>query len=335
MIHLLMDDFLGQERLAELKRGFSPPEMLDLNTTALDGQKLTLRELAEACEAVPFLAEKRLVIVRRLATRFEPRRRETEAERDDSERETARRAEAQQFCGYLRSVPVSTELILLEPAPLQSSNPFIKAVTAIGGEVIGPKALRDAELEDWIAERVRLRGGRISAGAVAQLAVFVGGGNLRVLDNELEKLVVHAGGQLITEGDVSALVSAAREVSVFAMVDAIGLRDARTALRLLHSLLAEGEPAARLLVMIVRQFRLILEISEMQSKGCSRQDIISELRLPPFVFSRMLNQVNRFSMRQLEAVYRRLVEADVAVKTGRVDPITALDLLVVELTRIR
>lgn len=334
MIYLLTDDFFGPERLTELKAGFSPPELLELNTTVLDGQKLSLRELAEACEAVPFLASKRLVIVRRLATRFEQRRQALESELEQPGRDPGRRTEAQQFCGYLCSVPETTNLVLLEPGPLSQNNPFLRAVAEAGGELVGPRALRDAQLEEWIQDRVRRRGGRISAGAVAELAAFAAT-NLRVLDGEIEKLVIYAAGEVITESDVSLLVSSAREVSIFAMVDALGLRNARTALRLLHELLAEGEPPVRILAMIVRQFRLLLQISEMQAMGLGRQEIVAELRINPFVLPRMFNQVAKFSLRQLEAIYSRLVETDLAVKTGRVDPVTSLDLLTVELTRIR
>lgn len=329
-----MDDFFGPERLAELKRSFTPPDLLELNTTVLDGQKLSLRELSEACEAVPFLAPRRLVIVHRLATRFEVRRSEAESDRDDSGRDSARKSEMQQFCRYMASVPESTELVLVEPGPVQATNPLLKAVEEARGEVVGPRAMRDAELEDWIIDRVRQRGGRISSSAAAQVAAFVGS-KLRALDGELEKLVIHAGGQVITESDVALLVSSAREANVFAMVDALGLRNAKVALRLLHELLNEGEPPIRLLAMIIRQFRILLQISEMQSQGRARQEIAAELRLRSFVVPRMFNQVERFSVRQLEAIYRRLLETDLSVKTGRADPITALDLLTVELTRTR
>lgn len=332
MIHLLMDDFFGPERLAELKRGFSPPDLLDLNTTELDGQRISLRELIEACNAVPFLSDVRLVIVRRLATRFESKQQDGEGE--VSGRDATRRSEAQLFCAYLSSVPASTELVLVEPKPLRQGNPFIKAVSAAGGEVVGPRNLKDAELRQWIQDRVRVHGGRISSDAAAQMAVFASG-NLRALDNDLDKLVTYAGGEVIAESDVALLVSAAREANVFAMVDAVGQRNSRAALRLLHELLAEGEPPLRLLAMIIRQFRLLLQVSEMQQQGRARQEIASEAQINPYVLPKMLSQVTRFSLRQLEAIYRQLIEADLAVKTGRLDPITSLDLLVVELTRKR
>jgi DNA polymerase III subunit delta len=332
MIHLLMDDFFGPERLAEIKATFSPPEFLELNTIVLDGPKLTLRELAEACEAMPFLADRRLVIVNRLATRFESKRQDGDAEPD--QRGSGRKAEAQQFCAYLRSVPETTELALMEPAPLQPSNPFLKAAAEARAEVVGGRTLRDADLEDWIAGRVRRKGGKISSDAAAELATFVGS-RFRQLDNEIEKLVAYAGGAVITESDVGELVGAAREVNVFAMVDQIGMRNAKAALRLLHDLLGEGEPPLQLLGMITRQFRLLLQIREMQSAGHPRQDIAAELRVNSYVLPRMLDQLKNFNARQLETIYRTLVDADLSVKTGRQEPVTALDLLVIDLTRVR
>ena len=57
------DEFTRAETLADFKRRLGPPDTVDLNTTLLDGARLTLAELRHACDTVPFLAEKRLVIV--------------------------------------------------------------------------------------------------------------------------------------------------------------------------------------------------------------------------------------------------------------------------------
>ncbi len=76
MIHLLPDDFLGLERLGEIRLACGDPELVALNTSQLDGQRLGPEDLEATVAALPFLAEKRLVIVRRLAAQFEARARE-------------------------------------------------------------------------------------------------------------------------------------------------------------------------------------------------------------------------------------------------------------------
>ena len=63
------DEFSIAETLSDFKRRLGAPEMADLNTTVLDGRDITLGELRHACDVVPFLAERRLVIVTNLLRR--------------------------------------------------------------------------------------------------------------------------------------------------------------------------------------------------------------------------------------------------------------------------
>ena len=64
------DEFTRSETIADFKRRLGPPDTVDLNTTVLEGKGLALAQLRHACDAVPFLAEKRLVIVEGLLTRL-------------------------------------------------------------------------------------------------------------------------------------------------------------------------------------------------------------------------------------------------------------------------
>jgi len=118
------------------------------------------------------------------------------------------------------------------------------------------------------------------------------------------------------------------------MVDALGRRDGRTAMRLLHQLLNSQKPLS-LLGMIVRQFRILVQVKELSERGLGQREIADKLKLHSFVVGKGLHQARNFSMAQLETVYDQLVETDVAIKTGRLDPVLALDLLVAGLSRQR
>ena len=67
------DDYSLSESLEEIKRGIGDQVLLAANTTTLDGQQMTLDQLKTVCETLPFLAERRLVIIKGLLERFEPR----------------------------------------------------------------------------------------------------------------------------------------------------------------------------------------------------------------------------------------------------------------------
>ena len=112
------------------------------------------------------------------------------------------------------------------------------------------------------------------------------------------------------------------------MVDALGRRDGRTAAQTLHRLLEAGEHPLGLLAMVVRQFRLLIQVKELRTEGASSQEIANALGLHPFPASKLHNQANHFTAAQLETVYRHLLDTDVAIKSGEIEAEVALDLLV-------
>jgi DNA polymerase-3 subunit delta len=84
--------------------------------------------------------------------------------------------------------------------------------------------------------------------------------------------------------------------------------------------------------MFVRQFRLLIQVRELADDRYAPQLIARELRLPDFVAGKLNIQARGFTMVELEQIYRRLLDIDVAVKNGRADISTVLDLLVAQLT---
>lgn len=330
-MYLLAEDLLGPEKLAEIKGSYVPPDLLDMNLTYLEGPKLTPSELSEACEAMPFLAPKRLVVVRRLATRYEPRRGDGEAPGWD-QTTTAAKPDLSAFLLYLSHVPEFTDLVFLESSALQSANPFVRAVRAAGGKVVDSGDRGGGTLEQWVRSRAQAKGGSLTTGAAADLVGAVGP-SLRSLDSELEKLLLYGAGRTITEMDVAELVSGASQANIFALVDAVGLRNPRSAIELLHHLFDQEEPPLRILAMITRQFRLLLQVNQLRSGGHTQTDIAGQLNLKPFVVTRLLAQASRFSPRQLDVAYDRLLDADLSLKTSQMAPQLALDLLVIDLAR--
>jgi DNA polymerase-3 subunit delta len=330
MFYLLhgKDEYSRSLFLAKMKAKLGDSTTVDLNTTVLEGQKVALDELIHACDTVPFLAERRLVIINDLAARFEPRR---GGEKEESE---AEKALLQDLGEYLSRLPDSARLVFLERKKIGRGNPIYKyAVDIEDGYVKEFTPPRGGALNRWIANLVREKGGSIEPGAINLLAAFIGS-DLRLLDQEIEKLLTHTGEERpIKEQDVQLLVSYVQEASIFDMVDALGKRDTREAMKLLHRLLDDGQPPLYLLHMIVRQFRILLRIKELLGKGTLAADIRALLGLHPFVVEKMMKQAPNFSIAQLEDIYHRLLEIDEAVKTGGMEPQLALDVFVTELQR--
>ena len=328
MLYILWgpDDFSRARALEGIKGGIGDRETLATNTAAFEGQQLTVGQLRPVCEAAPFLAEKRLVIITGLLQRFEPRRRQTRQARG---RRTPASSEDWKPLGeYIPKVPDSTVMVLVDDE-VKSNNPLFKVLSA-KAEVRAFPLLRDARLRQWVQERVKEEGGSVSPRAVDVLARLVGS-NLWAMSGEIEKLLLYAAGRCIEEGDIRLLVGYTQEASVFAMVDAIVEFRAQAAERSLQQLLQQGAAPSYLLAMLSRQMRLIVRAKEAKNARVSVNELRGRLGLTSeFQVRRVQEQADRYSMPRIKYVYRKLLETDLDIKTGKYDPELAVGILVAE-----
>ena len=118
------------------------------------------------------------------------------------------------------------------------------------------------------------------------------------------------------------------------MVDAIIELRASAAQGFLQQLLKQGAAPVQLLAMISRQVRIIFQVKELKSQKKTSREIQRKLGLTSdFVLRKATEQADRYSAARLREVYHRLLEADLAIKTGKYDGDLALDILIAELTQ--
>jgi DNA polymerase-3 subunit delta len=326
------DELTRSEQLRQWREKLGDPTTASLNTTVLDGQKLALTDLIQACDALPFMGTRRLVIVEDFWSGFEPREGQR-AKGEQPEVSAAAGALLQDMMDYLPRLPETTRLIFVESRSLHRANPVFQVLPS-DNESIYVKEFRppsERNLGRWIERRMKAKGGTINSPAAQELAQFVGT-DLRQLDQELEKLWAHANFQRpVTVDDVHHLVSAKQLSDVFDLVDAIGMRRGEPAMRYLHELLDGGAPPMYLLHMIARQFRILLQVKELQAQHATVAQMQEELGIRhAFIVKKCSRQARNFSMERLEAVYSQLAEVEQSIKTGQMGDLLALDLLVAE-----
>jgi DNA polymerase-3 subunit delta len=321
------DDYSLRLTLEDIKKGVGDHNLLPANISVLEGQHLSLAELRNTCETMPFLLDKRLVIVEGLLSRFEPRAKS--GARKKAGQAPGQEDELKSLIGYLGKVPPSTVLVLVD-GRVSSNNPLLDALLGKGDTKLFP-LLKDTKLRQWVQKQVNVEGSSISAEAVDLLANLVGS-NLWTMASEIKKLVLYASGRRIEGEDVRVVVSYAREASVFAMVDAILELKPAVAQRLLEQLLREGAAPAYLLFMLSRQAQSIVMARELRKQGLSDAEIQSRLGLSSgFALRRTVEQADRHSFARVVRLYHKLLETDVAIKTGRYDGGLALNILIAEL----
>jgi DNA polymerase-3 subunit delta len=312
------DELSRDEALRAILARVPDPAMAELNTTRLDGRKLTYSELHHACNAMPFLADRRIVIVDGLLDRLK----------------TGPKELADHLRDELGNLPQTTRLFLVEGDKIDKRLAVWKTAQQLAEQnkgVIKEFAAPDKDtLPQWVRQRIQQHGGKIEPRAAEELATYLPD-DLRLLDAELDKLVTYARERPITLHDVHLLVPYAAEANIFEMADAIGRRDLRGAMARLQRLLADGEHPLRLLPMISRQVRILLQLKELSAAGATANELREKLGLAPFVINKTLPQTKNFSMEELERAFERLLETDVAIKTGQTDPELAIEMLVTEL----
>ena len=334
-VHLLHgDNFLVSQALKELQGQVGPPEVLEANSHTLSGSRINLAEMTTICNAMPFLAEYRLVVVEGLLSQAEPRegRRRADASASRGASTGSGRSSRSAWEGlphYIEEeMPPSTLLVFLEGS-LSKRNSLFQKLQPIAQVQELPTPSGEG-LARWVRNRVAEKGAQITPGAIRLLTQLVGG-NLRTADNELEKLTLYARDRAIEEGDVRLLVSQAREASIFSAVDALLEGRPAVALQLMHRLRDDGAEFPYIVAMIARQLRLTTLARDLIDRNHGEKDIGNRLGISrDFALRKTVEQSRKHSRSSLEWLYRSLLEADLAVKRGRLEQDLALELLVSE-----
>ena len=329
MLYILYgrDDFSLNRAVQEIKGGLGDREMVATSTTNLEAQHLTLAELRSKCDAVPFLSSHRLVIVEGLLGHFEVKQGKSRSGKGKSRNGLG---EWEGLASYIKQMPETSVLVLVDEE-VQSHNPLLKKLSPVA-EVRTFPLLGGKDLKAWIRQRVKTEGGDITPQAVNLLAELIGG-DLWAMDGEIQKLLLYSQERPISEDDVRQLVSCIQEANIFALVDAVAEGRTELAQRILHRLYYDGVAPTHILTMITRQFRLIALARDLE-KGLSRPQIQDRLGLKSsYSLDKTLSQAKLYDFEGVKRAYDKLVETDLAIKTGKYSDKLALELLVAELAR--
>lgn len=322
------NDFSRDEALTSMKEEIESADLRDVNTTVVDGPDVSFEELVHVCDSVPFLAGRRLVVVNGLLSLFERRPPSKSRQGGDPERAQSL-GQWKALAEYLPRAPQTTDIVFVD-GRLSASNALFAAirkdVTARTFPMPNPAGLRE-----WVRNRAEAEGIEIDHRAVDTLAATIGG-DLRVMATELEKLSLYRGGDVVRHEDVEQLVSYTKEANIFAAVNAMLEGRTEAAIRLVHGLLQEGRPAPYLLAMIARQVRLLIVAKGLKAQKVPAAEHGNRLGLFGFPLRKTMEQERRFSAEQLVDIHRKLLEADVRIKTSALTDELVLDMLVAEMS---
>jgi DNA polymerase-3 subunit delta len=198
--------------------------------------------------------------------------------------------------------------------------------------------VEEAEAVRWISDYCAGRGVKIDADGARELVDALGG-DMMMISNELEKLILYAGEKKrITLGDVETMVLAAKQRSLYELTDAISAKDRVRSLEILDAILlsGEGEEAAiGHIYMLAKTFRQMLVILErnVRDQRMLWAALWQGFRVPPFAADDIIKQARRYkSRRELTRAIRLVAKADLALRSNPVSKRMVLERLVMDLT---
>ena len=182
-------------------------------------------------------------------------------------------------------------------------------------------------LKAWTKKEFENMGAKIESSALENLINFVGN-DLWQMENEIKKLVSYKK-EKIDVKDVELLVRPKIETDIFKTINALAQKNKKLALELLHKHLEKGDSPLYLLSMINFQFRNLLMVKSRKINPSFYAD--EDLKMHPYVVRKTTEQARRFTLLELKKIYQRIFKVDLGIKTGKINPEVALDLLVTEI----
>ena len=269
----------------------------DSDIEILEARGLDIAQVRTNIEALPFLADKRLIILKNFIS---------EGKKEDQEK----------LAGDLSKVPKSCILIFHENKAADKRLKIYKQIAKFG-KVEEFKPLEPDQISRWITAECKKHNFKISFQAANHFSQTCSH-EMWAITNEFEKLRNYCNGEEITKEMIDKIVTPSLNASIFRLTDSIATKDYKDAIHTFKILQECGEDLTRIFFMIVRHFRIMIQIRDMQDKGEPEFSMQKKLKQHPFVIKKTNQQARNFDKEKLVQIYSDLLTLDTRFKTGQI-----------------
>ncbi len=313
------DNFRSLEKLSELKNNYLAKNSSGTDLGVLDyGETSTLTSLTTVFSAQGLFSTKKLVLIKNSMIKGTT----------DQQKE---------ILAILKSNSAlekdeNTVVIFFEAGAPKKNGALYKFLFKIAKkQEFGP--LEGIALSNWAITHLKTLSSTASFSKSALNILLASTGNdLFVLSNEITKLVSYKNGGEITDGDVILLVKSKVDSTMFEAIETLSSGNKARALALLHEQIAKGEDVYYILSMYTYQIRTLLKIGDFYWQGMTSAPQIAQASgIHPYVVQKSLSQIRNLSEAKTKQMLRDLAEIDFNAKTGKIDPLLALDTFIVSL----
>ncbi|MED9903998.1 MAG: DNA polymerase III subunit delta [Lachnospiraceae bacterium] len=296
--------YLRRQYMDKLKNALSP-EGDSMNTHYFEGKDVPVSEVIDLAETMPFFAERRVIIM---------------------ENTGLFKAGGEKLAEYLEN-PAPAAFFVFAESEVDKRSKLFKQVQK-NGRAVCFDVQDERTLKRWIAGILKKDGKQITE-SCAEYFLDKTGTDMGNIRSELEKLICYCMDRDVVEKeDVDMICTTRISSHIFDMVAAIGDKQTKKALTLYYDLLALKEPPMRILFLIARQCNTLLQAKQLKNKGFDNKAIGEKTGLPGFVAGKYVAQAAKFKEKDLKRAVERCVEAEEAVKTGRMNDTMSVELLI-------
>jgi DNA polymerase III subunit delta len=298
-LYLLYGDepYLVERAVKKLLERAVDPSFRDFNLNIFYGNECKGDEVFSAAQTLPMFADRRVVLVKKGGD--------------------LSAAAMEILLSYLQD-PCPQTCLVLQAEKVDGRKKFF-AEFKKRGESVEFKRPYENQLGPYVRDEVRASGKKIDA-AAADLLAYLVGSNLQELVSQIEKLCIYCGKkETIGVDDVKAIVSDTKVESVFEFTDALGSKDLSKALRMLTTLIQDGEAPLRILGAVARHYRQLWQVRELLDRRLSSGDIAKTAGINPYFLKKVTEQARNYEVSELKQIFERMLELDQAFKSGGIE----------------
>lgn len=297
------NNFLLNQELNKLTAAFVQ-EHGDLALERMDGEETTAERLIEAAQSLPFLAAKKLVVLRS---------------------PSAQKQFADNIEKAINDVPKTTDIIIVEPK-LDKRSAYFKVLKVKTNfrEYNEPDR---TELNKWIVQYVNSRGGEIKLVDAIYLADKAGQ-NQQLLVNEMDKLLIY--NPIIDRVSIDLLIEPTPQSTIFELLDAAFTGNVKRVDRLYKEQRALKVEPQQIIAMMAWQLHVLAIVKTASNKTPSQ--IAKEAKISPYTVQKTMGIANKITLAEVKGLILRTLELDIRLKSQNIDADAAIQELLMTIS---
>ena len=314
-----------------------------MNMTEFTGKGQNVNSIMDTARTIPFLAEKRVVIVTN-SELLSPPKKKTSADDEQEEKIEEPKSKTKEkeygLAEFFSEIPDTTVMIFCEEHVDRRSKIFKEAAKYGYVATFNKISEKDdhgiARIQGYVAARLKKDNMNMTNGAW-KLLIERTGTDLRVVFTELEKLTCYALDKgVITEDDVKALVPERIEDKIFLMTEYMTNFQQQKALDLYYDLLRiKEEHPVKIMAMIYRQYHQMYVVKKLSAEGMNEKEIMKLAEIKEtnsFMYGKLLRFSGKYTYDELKKAMQMCLDYDKAFRSGKIKDNVAVEMVIVEMS---